>query len=231
MGNVTLKPAMTNSAQPASGRSRRRVERANVRRRLKGVFLKCPTLAPTDLRVYNLSELGLGVETSPIGQAPNAGTEMDARLVVGLTNAPVRVRLVHMNPQMTGLALIEPTELVQGAIRQYFENELAGAALRPVGPPPKIVLGEPYSLRFKDTKSNSIEIFYESDRIVRFSLRVLGNQIEWNRGSPTQLVQESGKAPVSDMLRYQLLRFIQSSEALGDARQASLEEALLTSST
>lgn len=194
------------------------------------MYLKIPSLSTADLRVFNLSELGMGVETSRIGKAPNAGTEMEARLVVGLTNAPVRVRLVHMNPQTTGLELVEPSELVQGAIRQYFENELAGAALKPVGPPPKRVLGEPYSLRFRDTKSNSIEMYYEGDRLVRFSLRVLGNPIEWDRGGPPQLVQQTGKSPVSDMLRNQLLRFIQSAEALGDVRQASLEEALLTSS-
>jgi hypothetical protein len=206
-----------------SGRSRRRKERANVKKRLKGVYLRSPELSSKDIRVTNISELGLGIETSGIEHAPASGADVEVRLLVGKTAAPVRVRVVHMSAEITGIEFLEPSDLIRGAIRAYFEPEIVGAAMRPVDGKK----GAAGQLLFEDPEANTLSLTVASGRLSAFSVGILGNSVEWKEGGPVQLIQNGRTEPLGDFMRNQLVKFAQSADALSPELQQELEAILL----
>jgi hypothetical protein len=197
------------------------MERANVRKRLQGVFLRCPELAEKDLRVFNVSELGVGVETAPIALSPEVGKVIEAKLLVGRTSAPVGIRLVHMTTEMTGFEFVNPSDLVRGAIRNYFENELVGASLRPVEGS-----GTAKGLCYADDQGNRLELEVSGKRIQKFSFCVMGNQVEWVDGGQILLLQNARREPAPESLLKQLIKLVQSADFLDRSTQQGLERLL-----
>ena len=218
--------------QSASSRkpeqSRRRVERANVRRRLKGVFLSCPDLSEKDLRVVNLSENGLGVETDQVTRAPEIGSVSDAEFRVGYTRTPARVRLVHLNPQVSGLEFMEPSESLKNAIRAIFQPELAGARMRVVGHRAKKTLMGPREVRYTDGKSHTLSLVVKNEHVERFTIGVMGNTVEWSLGRPLQCIQNSQPVAMDEYQRKQLVKFVNSIEDLDREHREAIEKTLLS---
>ena len=217
---------MTPSSPP--GKSRRRKERANVKKRLKGVYIRSEELSEKEIRVVNISELGLGVETSSLETPPQEGAEIEVHLLVGKTSAPVRVRVVHVNPEITGIEFVDPSSLIRGAVRNYFEPELVGASLRPVNEPPdSLPPGTPFELKFQDKESNALALTVRDKRIVAFAIGVMGNTVQWKHGGPVQLVQNGKTEPLGDFLRSQLVKFAQSADSVDPEYQQEFETILL----
>lgn len=203
--------------------SRRRKERAFVGTRLQGVFVRCEALAPgAELRVFNISELGVGVDAQlAAADAPGAGAVLDGKLLVGRTVAPVKLRVVHRGREMIGLEFLDPSALLRGAIQKYFEPELAGASLRPV----------PDSTErkrlFASRSGDRLEIeLAETGAIARFAIQVLGNSVEWDGARGFELKQNAQSEPVPEFLRKQLVKLAESATAVDADVRAKLEAIL-----
>lgn len=198
------------SKKASDALSRRRKERANVENRLQGVFVKCEKLAPgQEVRVFNISELGIGVDAQPVKQAPASNEILECKLLVGRTVAPVQLRLVHMGAQVMGMEFVEPSELLRGAIQQYFEPELVGASLRPTA------ASAGKKRIFESQDGGRLEIYLGPATVVeKFVIRVLGNSIEWERKLGLRLVQNGRAEPMPEFLLKQLVKLAQSAEAV-----------------
>jgi hypothetical protein len=103
----------------------RRVARANVVvRRLRSVWLNCPAISPELLQISTIGELGLGFV--PDGPLPDLkpGDILEGKIATGLTVARIRFRIVYNRPEIVGAEFVEPSDLLRGAIRLFFANEL-----------------------------------------------------------------------------------------------------------
>jgi hypothetical protein len=203
--------------------SRRRSARAFVARRLRGVRLKSPAIGPAELHVVNISESGVGIETTSAATLPEAGQTFSAQLTVGKSLVAVELRVVHINPTVTGLAFVDPSELLRGAIRSYFEPELIAASMKAVGNQDSKVLGQDFTLKFQDEASNSVVLTINNEQLRAFSIGILGNVVEWSEGGAICLVQNAQKEPIGDYLREQLIMFARSLEAAGSHHRQALE--------
>jgi hypothetical protein len=206
----------------SDGPSRRRKDRANVGGRLQGVFLRSERLAGgRELRVYNISELGLGVEAEPVSSPPDPNEVFPGKLLVGTTVAPVQLRLVHLGPIVAGMEFVDPSGLLRGAIQRYFEPELVGASLRP----------SPASTGkkriFESSEGDRLEIQTASAGVVeRFAIEVLGNSVVWETKSGLRLVQNGRSEPVPEFLLKQLVKLAKSAESIETELRSQVEAVL-----
>lgn len=213
---------MPNSVK--SGRTRRRKERANVRKRIRGVYIRSRELSSKDIRVANISELGLGLDTEGLEHRPAPDSLVEVRLLVGRTATPVQVRVVHVTAELTGIEFQEPSDLIRGAIRAYFEPEIIGASMRPAGHQTRNGAVEH---RFSDGGANSISIWVLQETVFAFQIGVLGNSVEWKEGAPVRMIQNGRAEPLGDHLRNQLIKLVQSAEAIDPEIQEEIETILL----
>lgn len=210
------------SKKASASLTRRRKERANVENRLQGVFVKCDRLAPRqELRVFNISELGIGMDAHPVKQAPAVNDVLDCKLLVGRTVAPVKLRLVHMGPGLMGMEFVQPSELLRGAIQQYFEPELAGASLREAQD------SRGKKRLYESREGDRLEFQLGSAGVVdKFAIQVLGNSVEWDRRNGLKLVQNGRVEPVPEFLHKQLIKLAQSAAAVDSELRKQLEAIL-----
>lgn len=205
------------------GISRRRKDRANVANRLQGVFVRCDGLAGSrELRVFNISELGIGVDPQLVKKPPGPGEILDAKLLVGRTVAPVQIRLVHMGTDVMGMEFVKPSGLLAGAIQSYFEPELGGASLRPsVGSSGKRRI-------YESSTGNRLDIQIGSPGVVdSFAIHVLGNSVEWDAKAGLKLIQNGRSEPVPEFLLKQLIKFVKSGEVIESGVRNQLEAVLV----
>lgn len=197
-----------------------------MERRLRGVFFRSPQLSSKDLRVCNISELGVGLDGSGVTQEVPRGKELDGKLLVGRSSVDVRLRFVHRTPTLLGFEFAASHELLQGAIRAYFESELVGASLhqRP-GQGPR----RDQDLIFEDEQGNSLWIQEGADGVLRFKIEVLGNVVTWTRGAEVEFIQNGQKLALPDGLRRQLVSLVQSIEDVSTRDRVQIEHALLGS--
>lgn len=202
------------------------MERAVVQERFKGVYLRAPDLVAREIRVHDLSELGLGVEAGAVPQVPPEGKTFKAQLSVGNTSVMVDLRMVHVTAGIVGLVFISPTELVRGAIRAYFEPELIGAAMRPVGQGPRRIKGHDWIRVYQDQRSNSLTLTWNDERLRRFSLRFLGGQVDWAEGEAMTFRQNGKSHEISEHLKSQILKLIRNLETLEPDERKTFESVL-----
>lgn len=202
--------------------TRRRKDRANVANRLQGVFVRCERLAGIrELRVFNISEHGIGVDPQLVKDPPGPTEVLEAKLLVGRTVAPVKLKLVHMGKEVMGMEFINPSGLLSGAIQQYFEPELVGASLR------ESAASSPKKRIYESMAGNRIDIHLNSPGVVdSFSIRVLGNSVEWEIKSGLKLIQNGRSEPVSEFLLKTLVKFVKSGEIMDPDLRNQLEAVL-----
>ncbi|MGK5085854.1 hypothetical protein WDW37_21400 [Bdellovibrionota bacterium FG-1] len=201
-------------------REQRRKERANVENRLKGVYLKCEVLSPKEMKALNISELGIGVGADALAKAPAANEVLQAKLSVGQTVATVKVRLVHLSLTLAGFEFVHPPSLLKGAIRRYFEPELVGAGLR-------LVSSDENQQIFESTDGSRLTLSAPCGVLQRFSIRVLGTDVQWDSTGGLRLLQHEQKQEVPEFLRRQLVKLVQSADELEPLIQRTLENILL----
>lgn len=205
-------------------RSRRRKERANVGKRLRGVYLRATELGEKECRIANVSELGIGVETEN-AHLPATGTLLNARLVVGHAAIPVTVKVIHATNPIMGMQFVAPSEELRSIIRSFFEPELAGASLRLVQSPPRVP-GSDAVLRYSNDASDTLELVIYNNRIKAFRVGILGNTVEWSQGDDVALVQDDRRGELEDFLRAQLVKFVQNAEVIHPSHRRQLEAVL-----
>jgi hypothetical protein len=205
-------------------KSRRQKERANVQFRLKGVYFDCEHLFPSTVRVLNLSESGLGFESAFLTTKAKEIKILEGKLSVGRAIIPVILRLVRSDTVTAGFEFIHLTELLKGAIRIFFEAELAGAHLEPL---PQAQLDSP--VRYQDSNGNHLE--YETNergKIKKLAIHILGNQVAWDQQtSKLNLILMEDTEPVGAFLRGQLVQFVRNIEGLNGGLKKQLEAILL----
>lgn len=183
--------------------SRRRKERAQVSQRLRGVFFESPELSSQELRIHNISELGIGIETSQMGKPPALGQVVTGQMKVGYTQASLQIKMAHFTPTTAGFEFVDLPDIVRDAIRLYFEPEIAGASLRLKGQSIDL-------LSYEDQNENRLEILKSSQgEMKKFIFFVLGNQVIWSQPEGLQLSQNDLMQPLPEYFRRQLVSFIQ----------------------
>jgi hypothetical protein len=210
------------SKKASDALSRRRKDRANVANRLQGVFVRCERLAGIrELRVFNISEHGIGVDPQLVKDPPGPKEVLDGKLLVGRTVAPVKLKVVHMGKEVMGMEFVNPSELLSGAIQQYFEPELVGASLR------ESAASSPKKRIYESMAGSRIDILLNPPGVVEsFSIRVLGNSVEWEIKSGLRLVQNGKSEPVPEFLLKQLVKFVKSGEIIDPDLRNQLEAVL-----
>jgi hypothetical protein len=202
--------------------TRRRKDRANVANRLQGVFVRCDRLAGIrELRVFNISELGIGVDPQLVKSPPGPKEVLEAKLLVGRTVAPVQLKLVHMGKEVMGMEFVNPSGLLAGAIQSYFEPELVGASLR------ESAASSAKKRIYESTTGNRLDIHLSAPGVVEsFTIRVLGNAVEWETKTGLRLIQNGRSEPVPEFLLKQLVKFVKSGEVLDSGLRNQLEAVL-----
>lgn len=206
---------------------KRRAQRANVRQRVKGVFLRCPELSAKDIRVANISEFGLGIETGGLSHVPERDETFDARLLVGYTTAPVRVKVVRQTGDLLGMEIVQPSELLRGAIRAFFQPELVGAAVRPSGEvrdPEKV---KDVRLHYSD-EENVMQAEFNDGQVRALTVGILGISIEWSEGEPLKMIQNEREKSPDDYLRKQLVKFVHNIDGLPESAKREISNILVT---
>jgi hypothetical protein len=194
-------------------KSKRKKERANVQDRIRGVFFKCPSLSTKEIRVINVSEGGLGLEPADITNKPAPQSRHQGKLSVGRTVLGVNVQFVHASNQISGFAFVDCEEAICGIIRSFFEAELTGAAM--VLLQSKDGPENTRHLKFSIEKRTSFEVKTQNNKIMFFSIGILGNTVEWNRDKGRlELIVNSERKEVGDFMRGQLLNCIKNAEAI-----------------
>ncbi|MGK5088403.1 hypothetical protein WDW86_12660 [Bdellovibrionota bacterium FG-2] len=203
---------MSPSSTRKTGESRRKVPRANVQKRLKGVFLRCPEIlegVQAEIKVSNVSELGVGLDRSAVRGVPmsvfGARAEFDAHLLVGTAAAPVRIRCIHVSDRMIGFEFVKASETLQSLVRTCFEAELLGSGLHWV---------EGVDNELRDRMENSIWYTLSEGKVSAFSIQLLGNRIEWREGAALAWEHAGRWEPLVDSLRKQLILFVQNAVIL-----------------
>ncbi len=205
--------------------SRRRKERANVHHRLRGVTLKCPELSDSEIRVVNISELGVGVEGGILKADISPERVYDCKLLVGKAIIPVKIQVVHKSPDITGMQFVEASNLVCAAVRSCFEPELVGASLKLSSTTMKAP--NQTEFRFEGKNQETVELTTDPEGIFRFSITVLGNYVEWQRTKPLALIQGQRPYPVNQYLRKQLVQLVRSASAIPVNHRKEIETLLL----
>ncbi|MCC7440739.1 MAG: hypothetical protein IT285_03840 [Bdellovibrionales bacterium] len=209
-----------------SGQERRRARRADVMRRIRGVYLHCPDLGAGEFRVVNVSEFGLGLATSDVIPPPEIGTAFKGIVRVGLTNMNVDLKVVRRTKDIIGMEFVEPTEMLKGAIRTFFQPELLGAALKPAKG------STSYHTVLTDPDGNGIEAHFEKgaegDRAVELRIEVLGNEFIWAEDTTLRWMQNGQSIPLDEYTRKQLLRYVANVGAMSPTKQSMLEKVLRT---
>ena len=211
---------------PGKDRSRRRSERAHVLNRLKGVFIKCDLLTKPEVRVVNISDTGIWIETSYLTSEAKVSKTLSAKIIVGKTVAPVTLKLARLGGQVSGFEFVSPSGILRGAIRVYFEAELVGASLKPV----KETDDEeekPRVLEFQDNKSNSLRIEVKEEQVKKFDIDILGNQIIWSESGELCLLQNSKPHPIGSFLRKQVVQFIRNADTIAPPYRKQMERVLM----
>ncbi len=204
-----------------SSRSRRKSERAFVLTRLKGVFLRCQQLTRPETRVINISETGLGIDSSFLTPQVSTLKTINGHLLVGKTVTPVTLKLVRVNSGIAGFEFVQPKEMVQAAIRVYFEAEIVGASL-------KLLEETPQGLKLDDGQSNTLEIEMKNEKIIRLAIGFFGNQVVWNHeGGELNLIQNTQLQPIGSFLRKQLIQLVLSADTLKPDLQKQVEKILM----
>lgn len=188
--------------------SRRRKERAIVQFRLRGVFFSCKAISEKELRVTNITELGVGIEL-PERYAPiNIGSVLDATLLVGYTAADLTAKVIRFQPPEVGLEFVELGKHIQTAIRYYFGAEIVGASL-------KLESHTPHFLSFKDDHDNLIDLWLaHKGNIKAFNFHILGSDVRWTQAGGLRLFQNEREFNVPDHMRGQLVKMMGSAEAI-----------------
>lgn len=213
---------MTNS-------SKRQSERANVKRRLKGVFLDCPELYENELRVTNISETGMGLDPKYVHALPPIGKALTGRLVMAGEKIVIAFCIKRLDPKIIGLEFLGSNEILKNAIRKFFEAELIGAKMRKISNPARIKLGEPYTHRYTDGRSNELEVTVLDSQVVEFNFKVLGISVEWKQGSAIFVEQNNQRTRMGEQLRNQLLKLVHSLDALDPHLQEDIEAIIVES--
>jgi hypothetical protein len=219
---MTSKPSKASKATKP-GQSNRRKERANVERRLLGVHLRCEELSARDLRILNISELGMGIEVAPVADRLSEFSPskvFSARIMVGHAAAPVDFTVVHASAVMLGLEFVAPTDFLRSIIRRVFDSELLGASLC-------LVSSEGEMRVFETGDGSRLEMMIKVGALDRFSIEVLGNSVKWDGERGLRLVQNSRSMRLPDFLRNQLIKLVQSAEAIGPEHRKRLELILM----
>jgi hypothetical protein len=212
----------------AASSSKRRVERADVAKRLRGVYLRAAPLGTEPLRVVNISELGLGLESAGPAASLSRDQEFEGRLLVGKTNAPLRLRVVHATPEVIGMEFVEISDVLRAMIRRFFEAELSGASLKPEKPKGGGKSGS-QTLEFSDGADHTLQLTVAAGQLRGLRIGLMGTSIEWATGGELRLVRNSKDEPVSEHLRAQLVKFIRSAQTLVPALRKQVESVLLVS--
>jgi hypothetical protein len=186
-------------------------------------------LGTTDAHVVNVSEGGVGVETPSVQRVPELGTAFEAKLLVGRTIAPVKVKLVHIANELIGLQFVAPTDTLRAAISLIFDPELVGSALRGLSSnaSSRKVLGQDHMQRFVDTKGNWVETVTQNNVLKSLRVCVMGTVTEWVEGGLLTLFQNNRKELLNDFHRGQLVRLARSATEIPELIRSQLEQTLL----
>lgn len=220
-----IPPILVARVRTKMTKSRRRTERANVHQRLKGVFFRCDHLSPQEVRVLNISETGIGIESVFLTPKAKEIKILEGHLFVGQTKTQAILRLVRSDFQTAGFEFVNPSDLLKGAIRLFFEAELAGANLQPV---PQSGEEAPVH-RYFDSHGNILE-FESNDRgkVQNFKMTFLGNHVVWDHQTQElKLVFSDSTEPAGTFLRGQLVQFIRNAEIVAPSYRKQLEAILL----
>ncbi|HTL13036.1 MAG TPA: PilZ domain-containing protein [Bdellovibrionota bacterium] len=205
---------------------RRRARRADVVRRIRGVYLNCPALGAAEFKVVNVSEYGLGLATSDVIPPPDIGKVFEGVLRVGLTSKTAKLKVVRKTREIIGIEFIDPDEMLRGAIRTFFQPELLGAALKPMKG------STSYHTVLQDPDGNGIDARFEKgddgDRAIELRIEVLGNEFVWAEGTSLKWMQNGRGIPLDEYTRKQLLRYVANVASMSPAKQALLEVVLRT---
>ncbi|MBN20659.1 MAG: hypothetical protein CL678_05160 [Bdellovibrionaceae bacterium] len=185
---------------------KRRVERANVKRRLKGVYLRCDVLNKKEIRVLNISEYGLGVATAEVNTIPDSKKILDAKIVIGITPISVKIAMVRTTPEITGFEIIDPPALVTAAIRKFFEAEILGASMRAIGSVDPDATNT--TISFSDQKTTKLVAQIKEGEIYHLSIAAFGIHFEWDHIHPIHIVQNERKLKVKNYQRKALVEMV-----------------------
>ncbi|MBI4924864.1 MAG: hypothetical protein HY843_02985 [Bdellovibrio sp.] len=211
-----------------TSRSRRKSERAFVLNRIKGVFLRCSQLTRPEIRVTNISETGLGLDSSLLTQLVTTLRTVNGQLLIGKTVFPVTLKLVRVSNGIAGFEFVEPREMIQNAIRVYFEAEIIGANLKQTSDANVGEETEEHKIyKFDDNQANYLEIEVKKQKIIRFNIGFFGNNAEWSPEGGLYLIQHSKIQPIGAFLRKQLIQFVISADTLKPDLQKQMEKILL----
>lgn len=209
--------------------SQRKASRAVVKDRIKGVFVRCKDLSRKDLKVFNISELGVGIDTEGMDQIPEPGKPLEAEILVGYTKAPVTISLVHVTPTFAGMKFVNPTDLLRGAIKAFFDPELAGASIREINVKHQPTPDErdvPPDLKFSDGKKCTLEIWIDNEEVNSFLIEMLGNEIFWEQGQSLKWHQNNSTHPIDDLFRNQLTKLVSNIEDLNPEHKGQIISAI-----
>ncbi len=212
------------------GESKRKVPRANVQRRLKGVFVRCPGFfGQRELKVLNISELGIGLDRSTLnGVDPgvfSGRAEFDAQVLVGTAASPVRIRCIHLSDKLIGFEFVEPSDILRSLVNACFEAELLGSGLN---------WSEGAGAAqndLRDASGNSIVYSLNGEKVRSLEIQLLGNRVAWKEGASVAWEHLGRWVPLVDSLRKQLVLFVQNATALEGKIIRQLESILRAGSS
>jgi hypothetical protein len=198
-------------------KSRRRSQRANVSERIRGVYLHAPTLSEQPVRVLNVSEHGVGLPAHSLENLPEPGTEIQGEIRIGSGRSEVTMCLVYANPAMMGFSFVEPSEVLQGAIRTFFDTEIAGAHFRLSKH--EVKDGEE-KFSFRGLTHHSLDVGTDegNHKNVRwFKLKAIGVELNYDRSKEeVQATQNERPSELNTHQRNQLRALLKNLDELPD---------------